>query len=175
MSWSIVSGHQHEPDIIVSASTTATPGEIAAIRRRYLWMATSVVAIDMAVTLIFLGLNGAWSIAPRSLGAGLVLLLAINYFLSHRLFQPIQRYLEGAVSFEDTQRRLTQLPLLTAQNVGILVLVLTVFRLATSYFWSDPAITGAPRPTIAQGITLCIVFPVFYFTYTYFVISDYLA
>ena len=159
----------------MSASTTATPGEIAAIRRRYLWMATSVVAVDMAITLIFLGLTGAWSIAPRSLGAGLVLLLAINYFLSHRLFRPIQRYLEGAVSFEDTQRRLTQLPLLTAQNIGILVLILTVFRLATSYFWSDPAITGAPRPTIAQIITLCIVFPVFYFTYTYFVISDYLA
>ena len=32
-----------------------------------------------------------------------------------------------------------------------------------------------PRPTIAQVITLCIVLPVFYFTYTYFVISDYLA
>ena len=35
--------------------------------------------------------------------------------------------------------------------------------------------TGVPRPTIAQVITLCIVLPVFYFTYTYFVISDYLA
>ena len=32
-----------------------------------------------------------------------------------------------------------------------------------------------PQPTIAQVITLCIVLPVFYFTYTYFVISDYLA
>ena len=32
-----------------------------------------------------------------------------------------------------------------------------------------------PRPTIAQVITLCIVLPVFFFTYTYFVISDYLA
>ena len=32
-----------------------------------------------------------------------------------------------------------------------------------------------PRPTIAQVITLCIVLPVFFFTYTYFVISAYLA
>lgn len=153
----------------------ATSTEIAAIRRRYLWMATSVVAIDMAVTLTFIGLTGAWSIAPRSLGAGLLLLLATNYYLSHRLFQPIQHYLEGAVNFENMQRRLTQLPLLTARNVGILALILTVFRLSTSYFLSDPALTGVPRPTIAQAITLSIVFPVFYFTYTYFVISDYLA
>jgi class 3 adenylate cyclase len=156
----------------VSTLVPATSAEIALIRRRYLWMATSNVAIDMAFTLIFIGLMGAWSVAPRSLGAGILLLLVVNYFLSHWLFRPIQRFLEGAASFEDAQRRITQLPLLTAQNVAILVLTLTVFRLATSYFLSADDV---PRPTIAQIITLCIVFPFFYFTYTYFVISDYLA
>ena len=159
----------------MNVAVPATSAEIASIRRRYLWMATSVVAIDMGVTLVFIGLTGAWSVAPRSLGAGLLLLLATNYYLSHRLFRPIRHYLEGAVDFENMQRRLTQLPLLTARNVGVLALILTVFRLSTSYFLSDPALTGVPRPTIAQAITLCIVFPVFYFTYTYFVISDYLA
>ena len=159
----------------VSASIPATAAEIASIRRRYLWMATSAVGIDMAVTLIFIGLTGAWSIAPRSLGAGILLMLVVNYFLSSWLFQPIRRYLDGAAAFEDIQRRITQLPLLTGQSVGILMFVLTIFRLTTSYFWSDPVVTGVPRPTIAQIITLCIVFPVFYFTYTYFVISDYLA
>src|SRR5204863_9168306 len=31
------------------------------------------------------------------------------------------------------------------------------------------------QPTIADFITLSIVIPIFYFTYTYFVVSDYLA
>ena len=83
----------------MNAPVPATSAEIAAIHRRYLWMATSVVAIDMGVTLVFIGLTGAWSVAPRSLGAGLLLLLATNYYLSHRLFRPIQHYLEGAVDF----------------------------------------------------------------------------
>ena len=52
----------------------ATPTEIAAIRRRYLLMATSVLLIDIAFTLVFIVLTGAWSFAPRSLGGRLVLL-----------------------------------------------------------------------------------------------------
>ena len=92
--------------------------KIAAIRRRYLLMATSVVVIDIAFALVFFVLYDAWSFAPRSLGGGLVLLLGVNYVVSSRLFAPIERYLKGAMSFEDTQRRITQLPLLTAQSVG---------------------------------------------------------
>jgi len=99
----------------------------------------------------------------------------VNYLLSSRLFAPIERYLKGEASFEDTQRRITQLPLLTARYVAVLDLVLTIFRLSYTYLFTDPGVTGVPQPTIAQVITLCIVFPAFYFTYTYFVISDYLA
>jgi class 3 adenylate cyclase len=55
------------------------------------------------------------------------------------------------------------------------MLVLTVFRLTATYIFTDPGMTGVPQPTVAQVITLCIIFPVFFFTYTYFVISDYLA
>ena len=155
--------------------SAATPGEIAALRRRYLWTATSVAAIDVAFTLVFIVVTGAWSFAPRSLGAGLLLLGGVNWFLSRRLFVPIERYLKGEASFEDTQRRITQLPLLTARYVAILDLLLTIFRLSATYLFTDPGVTGVPHPTIAQVITLCIVLPAFYFTYTYFVISDYLA
>jgi class 3 adenylate cyclase len=159
----------------MNAPTPAIPAEIAAIRRRYLWMATSVAAIDVAFTLVFIVITGAWSFAPRSLGAGLVLLGGVNWLLSRRLFAPIERYLEGEASFEDTQRRITQLPLLTARYVAILDLALTIFRLSATYLFTDPGVTGVPHPTIAQVITLCVVLPAFYFTYTYFVISDYLA
>ncbi len=149
--------------------------EIAALRRRYLLMATSALPLDIAFTLVFIVMTGAWSFAPRSLGAAVVLLGGVNYLLARRLFAPIERYLKGEVKFDDIQRRLTQLPILTAQRVGVLMLVLTVFRLTATYVFTDPGMTGVPQPTIAQVISLCIIFPVFFFTYTYFVISDYLA
>jgi len=138
-------------------------------------MATSSVVVDMAFALVFIVMNGAWSFAPRSLGAGIILLGGVNWVVARRLFAPIERYLKGEVSFEDTQRRITQLPLLTARTVAILALLLTIFRLSATYLFTDPGITGVPQPTIAQVVTLCFVLPAFYFTFTYFVISDYLA
>jgi class 3 adenylate cyclase len=149
---------------------SATPDEIAGIRRRYLLMVLSAAVVDQAVSLVFLALVDVWDFAPISLGAGLILLLGVNYFLSSRLFDPIDRYLKGAATFEDTQRRITQLPLLTARTVGILALILALLRLGSSFYTP-----GLPRVAIADFIAVCIILPVFYFTYTYFVISDYLA
>jgi class 3 adenylate cyclase len=149
--------------------------DIGALRRRYLLMATSALPVDIAFTLVFIVMTGAWSFAPRSLGAAVILLGGVNYLLARRLFAPIERYIQGEAKFEDIQRRLTQLPILTAQRVGVLMLVLTVFRLTATYVFTDPGMTGVPQPTIAQVVSLCIIFPVFFFTYTYFVISDYLA
>src|SRR5262249_35734550 len=45
------------------------------------------------------------------------------------------------------------------------------FRLSLSVVWG-PDIS---RPTVADFISLCIILPVFYFTYAYFVVSDYLS
>jgi class 3 adenylate cyclase len=149
--------------------------EIAALRRRYLLMATSALPLDIAFTLVFIVMTGAWSFAPRSLGGSVVLLGIVNYILASRLFAPIDHYLKGEAKFDDIQRRLTQLPILTAQRVGVLMLLLTIFRLTATYILTDPGMSGVPRPTISQVITLCIIFPVFFFTYTYFVISDYLV
>ena len=120
-------------------------------------------------------MTGAWSFVPRSLGASVVLLGFVNWLLASRRFAPIERYLRGETSFEDTQRRITQLPFLTAQTVAILDLVLTAFRLTATYLFTDPSVTNVPQPTIAQVITLSLVLPVFFFTYAYFVTSDYLA
>ena len=153
----------------------APPGEIAAIRRRYLLMTVSAAGVDIAFNLVFVALQGAWAFAPRSVGISLVLLLGVNWFVATRLFAPIQRYLDGTATFEQAQRRLTQLPLRTAQVVGVLSLLVTLLRLGSTYFLTDPAMTGVPRPSLAQVITLSVVLPVFFFTYAYFVISDYLT
>ncbi len=147
---------------------------IADIRRRYLLIATSCAWLDLAFTLVLILMTGAWGSAIPSLGTGFALLLGVNWYLATLRFRPIERFLKGETSFEDTQRRLTQLPLLTAQQVFLLILVLTLLRMGSS-FLLDPAEGGIPRPTIADFIALCVILPVFYFTYTYFAVSDYLA
>ncbi len=93
----------------VASERSATAAGIAAIRRRYILMALSCAAVDFVFTMIFIVLTGAWSFAPRSLGGGLLLLVGVNYLLARWLFAPIQTFLEGRASFEDTQRRITQL------------------------------------------------------------------
>ncbi len=153
----------------------ATPAEIAAVRRRYLLMAVSVTLVDIVFNTIFIAITNAWSFAPRSFAFSLILYLGVNYLASIRLFAPIQAFLDGKAPFEAAQQRLTQLPLRTANLVAVLALAVTLLRLGYTYFFSEAAVTGVPRPTLAQVITLCVVFPVFFFTYTYFVISDYLA
>lgn len=155
------------------ALTHPTPAEIAAIRRRYLLMATSVFVLDLAITLIFTAVAGLWMNLWRTAGIGVVLLLGVNWLAARQLFQPIQRYLDGEIAFEDVQRRLTQLPLLTAQRVFLLAFLVTAFRLSTPWWIGERA--ALPVPTIADFVTVCVVLTIFYFTYTYFVVSDYLA
>ena len=150
---------------------SATAAEIANLRRRYLYMATSIFFLDLAITVIFMVLSDAWENAWRTVGAGVILLLAFNWAISSRLFAPIQDYLQGKVPFDSIQRRLTQLPILSAARVGIMAFVVWSFRLSTPW-WAE---TSQEPPTIADYIVADLVLTVFYFTYTYFVVSDYLA
>jgi class 3 adenylate cyclase len=150
---------------------SATAAEIAGLRRRYLLMATSIFALDLAITVTYSVLSGAWSNAWRTIGAGLLLLLVFNWTISSRLFAPIQDFLEGKASFDSIQRRLTQLPLLSAARVGIMAFLVWSFRLSTPW-WTD---TTQEPSTIPDYIVADAVLTIFYFTYTYFVVSDYLA
>jgi len=151
----------------------ATPAAIAAIRRRYLLMATSIFLLDLPITVIFTSVVGSWFNLWRTAGIGVALLLGVNWLLARWLFEPVRHYLEGRASFESIERRLTQLPLLTARGVAVLAFLVSAFRLSTP-FWIDSPILLAAKPTIADFVTTCIVLTVFYFTYTYFVVSDYL-
>ena len=142
------------------------------MRRLYLAAATSSVLIDQAWHLIFLALTGVWTMAPVTVTVGLLLQGGAVYLVARRLFAPIQRFLAGAASFEEAQRPITQLPLRTAQVVAPAALGVTIFRLSLGFILGGPAFF---RPTVADFISLCIILPVFYFTYTYFVVSDYLS
>ena len=94
--------------------------------------------------------------------------------IARRLFEPIRRYLNGDVAFADIQRRLTQLPLLTARYVALLAVAVIGFRTSTPW-WVESHVMFNLRPTIPDFIAVLVILPVFYFTYTYFVVSDYLA
>jgi class 3 adenylate cyclase len=157
----------------MDVSVAATPAEVAAIRRRYLLMMASVYVVDLAFSLIYLSQSGNWSYGPYTLIPGAVVLLGVNLPLATALFRPIDRFLRGDATFESAQRRITQLPLLSARNVAALELVLTTYRLTTQ-LWFDPAF-GLPELTIADTVVTTLVLTVFYFTYAYFVVSDYIT
>jgi hypothetical protein len=44
---------------------SATRGETAALRRHYLWRATSVAFLSVAINLIYVTVTGAWPILWR--------------------------------------------------------------------------------------------------------------
>jgi class 3 adenylate cyclase len=154
---------------------TPSADEIAGLRRRYLWMAVSISLLDLGISVIFRVVNGGWSDAWISIVPGLVLLLGANGLVARRLFEPIHRFLRGEAAFEEIERRLTQLPLLTARWVAVFGFVLYAWRGSLAW-WLPPAeAVGLQGQTIADFIAVCLLVPVYYFTYTYFVVSDHLA
>ena len=154
-----------------------TAAEARALQRRYVLMATSIFALDLAITLSFMVLSGAWTQAWRNVGMGAICLLLVNWLVSRWLFTPIADYLQGRASFESIQRRLTQLPLLTARIVGILAFVVWAFRLSLAWWVYVPGSESALllAPTILDFCVRLAVLSIFYFTFTYFAVSDYLA
>jgi class 3 adenylate cyclase len=107
---------------------------------------------------------------------GVICLLLVNWLVSRWLFGPIAAFLEGRASFDSIQRRLTQLPLLTARTVGILAFAVWAFRLSLAWWVQVPdAGVLLLAPTVLDFCVGLGVLTVFYFTFTYFVVSDYLA
>src|SRR5258708_3344379 len=153
---------------------TVTAREIAALRRRYLWTATSIFFLDIAISVIFRLVNGGWDGLWISASPSIVLLLGGNWLLARQQFEPIHRFLKSEATFESAERRLTQLPLLTARWVGMFAFVVYAFRNSLNWWLPGPTI-GLEGQTIADYIAVCLLLPIFYFTYTYFVVSDYLA
>ena len=157
------------------STTIATAAEIGALRRRYLLRAVSAAGVDIIFTTVFVAFADAWAYAPRSIAIGLFLLLGVNALVCRRLFIPIEEYLSGRRRFEDMERRITQLPVLTAARVALLALAMVGFRVAAPYLWPDETLRALPTQTLADNVALCLLLPFFYFTYIYFVISDYLG
>jgi class 3 adenylate cyclase len=151
--------------------------EALRMRRRYMLMATSVFTLDLAITLGFNVMSGSWGNTWRTVGVGAIFLLFFNWTVARWLFRPIDDYLNGRLHFAAIQRRLTQLPLLTARTVGLLALAVWAYRLSAPWWAAaseHPSLLLLP-PTVADFCAKVAVLAIFYFTFTYFVVSDYLA
>jgi class 3 adenylate cyclase len=135
-------------------------------------MATSVFWLDLMIVVIFNATSDALANVWRS-ALSSILLGAIVFLTARWLFEPVRLFLEGKASFEAAQRRLTQLPLLTARILLPLGLIAVAYRY-TIPIWA-PEAAGRLRSTLPDAITTAVVLAIFYFTYTYFVVSDYLS
>ena len=63
-------------------------------------MATSIFALDLAITVIFMVLSGAWANAWRTVGAGVILLLAFNWTISAGCSRRSRNICEGKRRFD---------------------------------------------------------------------------
>jgi class 3 adenylate cyclase len=151
--------------------------EALALQRRYVLMATSIFGLDLAISVSFMVLSGAWTQGWRTVGMGVIFLLVVNWLIARWLFGPVADFLNGRAPFDSIQRRLTQLPLQTARVVGVLAFVVWAFRLSLGWWVYPAGSVGASllAPTVADFCVTLVVLTIFYFTFTYFVVSDYLA
>ena len=154
-----------------------TAADALRLRRRYMLMALSIFVLDLAIIIGFSFVSGTWSNLWRTVGMGVVFLLIVNWAVAGWLFRPIDDYLHGRLPFDAIQRRLTQLPLLTARTVAIFSLVIWSFRLSLPWWIEAPPDVAILllKPTIADFVVTVLALAFVYFTLTYFAVSDYLA
>ena len=151
-----------------------TDGETRAIKRRYFLTMASVCAVDLTMVAIFVLIAGAYEVALRNIATSLALFLAVNLLNARRLFAPIARSLDSGRNFDAIQRNLTQLPLRSAAGVGMLALPLMSFRIGLPFLLPEGA-SALPLPTILDAVATVFVLVAFFFVFTYFAVSDYLA
>ena len=133
----------------------------------------SVFLVDMVISGIFMQLTDSWHLAWRIIPSSALMLLGANFVLAYWQFAPIARFLDGKAEFAAIERRMTQLQLQSARNVGILALVLMTFRLSLPFFLEDGY--DQSMPTIVDAISTVVVEVAFFFTLIYFLIGDYLS
>jgi len=142
------------------------------VRAYYLAMAIPC-ELDIVISAIYCWVHGLWDLFLSNLIMDLVVLLGGAMIMAHRLIRPIADYLFRDGQFTDIQRRLTQLPLLSAQGYVLLYAPLMLFRVLLPKIGVqlDPLI---PVATWADIIATLIIQVMFIFVFTYFMISGYL-
>jgi class 3 adenylate cyclase len=149
------------------------PAEAQAMERRYYAAMAMPLAIDVVISGIFTGIHGLPELFLRNcLVGGLVLGVAVHLGARY-LFRPIHEFLRTGEDFAGIERRLTQLPIRSANLVMWLYLPLLVARLFPGVITAI-APPGVPIPTLTDSIFTVLIQALFGFVFTYFLISGYL-
>jgi class 3 adenylate cyclase len=160
---------------IPASVAAALPADCSrqAIKRQYYLLMASVFVVDAIMTMIYAVTADAYFVVWRNLIGSFLLFVVANLPLAYFLFRPIAAYLDSGHDFAAIERNLTQLPIRSALQVGLLAVPLIAFRLFASFFF--PESFPVPPPTLLDAIATFLVLVIFYFVYIYFLISDYLA
>lgn len=159
---------------MTDAAVASAVAPAAAIKRRYYLLMASPFVIDVGMSLIFVIATDAWPLLARNIAGSFIAFVLGTLLLARSRFRPISRFLDTGEDYEGVQRALTQLPLRSAMVVGLLALILETIRLAVP---AHILLEELPieRPTLLDTIAVIFELSLFYFIFTYFVISDYLA
>ena len=145
-----------------------------AIIRRYYLLLASVFVTDLVMSAIFIVAADAYYIVWRNFASSVLFLLLGGLAYGRYLFGPIARYLRTGQDYAAIQRNLTQLPIRSAFGIALLSLPMIAYRLVSPYFLSAAEV-GPRTGTWLDTLLTTVVLMAFFFVFTYFVISDYLA
>lgn len=156
-------------------SRAASPACVppTAIEWRYYLAMCAPFGIDTVVSAIFTGIHGLPGLFVRNLVIDGVVLLVGMHLIARGLFRPIHRFLAGEVAFPTIERRLTQLPLLSAVAAVAIYTPIILFRTVIPLIF-DFEDAGLPAPTWVDALATLVVQTAFMFVVMYFLVSGYL-
>lgn len=149
------------------------PAEARSIERRYYAAMTMPFLIDMVISGIFTGILNLPELFVRNTVLGGVVLGLGVHLAARYLFRPIRDFLRTGENFAGIERRLTQLPLRSANVVMWLYLPLLTVRLFPGLI-TGMLPPGVPMPTWTDISVTVVVQTLFGFVFTYFLVSGYL-
>ena len=154
------------------AATAADPAVRREVNLYYFAMAAPF-ELDLVVSAIYCWVHGLPELFVYNLIGAVIFLLVGGHIIARQIIRPIADFLTYGGSFAAIERRVTQLPILSAYRMIAIYAPILAFRLILPKLglMMDP---GIPAATWADVIVTMIVQLLFIFVFTYFLISAYL-
>ncbi len=135
---------------------------------------TSLSAVDLVITGIFIAVSGRIDVLPQDLLANLATLGLLNFLGGLVLYRPIAAFVNGSGTAGPAVARLTVLPKLAAGWAALVTLAYCAAAFSLGVFMPAGAhLDNIPLTLQAAAVAwFAIVYVVYYAVYIYFVVSD---